>query len=224
MRVTIALALVLAVAAAATPAAASRQARVRELAGSGDYSDSLARSDGKPGAQVYSSQHFEWAIAPGSRRRALGLKRHGVTSVSVPLQMHVVSSGGGVYMDFVGSTPKEVSYTCSAESTYRTRVSLQATPAPGGRWSVRMGPLEPLQTGTPECTDSYAQDYFSWGTGGDWFVDQSTAVAPLPRGKRRKVKLVFANDPVAQDCTEVPGITPACTQDLAWTATARLIR
>ena len=87
-----------------------------------------------------------------------------------------------------------------------------------------MGPLEPLQTGTPECTDSYAQDYFSWGTGGDWFVDQSTAVAPLPRRKRRKVKLVFANDPVAQDCTEVPGITPACTQDLAWTATARLIR
>jgi hypothetical protein len=55
-------------------------------------------------------------------------------------------------------------------------------------------------------------------------VDQSTAVAALPRGTRRKLELVMANDPVAPACTEVAGITPACSEDLAWSATLRLTR
>ena len=218
-------AFVLAASGAVCPSASSAERRVdiRGLSGSGNYSDSLARTEGDPGPAVYASQHFEWAIAPNTRRRVLALPRHGRTKVAVPLQVHLVSNGGGTYVDFVVSPPREVSYTCHADAIYQTRASLLARARRDG-WRLTLRSIKELEPGAPECTDEFAQDYFFWGTGGDWFAGESVARQTLAVGQSRGSTVEFTNSPPANDCTEVPGVTPACTENLAWTATLRLKR
>jgi hypothetical protein len=218
-------ALVIGAVAAASPAAwsATRRVEIRSLSGSGDYSDWLARSDGEPGAQVYASHHLDWAIPAKSRRRILTLPAAGAGAIAVPLRVHIVSTGGGTYFDAVASPPQDVAYTCTGEATHRTRATVRAKARRGG-WKLRLRAIKRFAPGAPECTDTFAEDYFTWGTGGDWLAEELVGRASLPRAATRDATVEFANDPPPHDCTDVPGITPACTADLAWTAKLHVAR
>jgi hypothetical protein len=224
--ILIAICLLAAVSICVPPAtAAERRIGVQGLSGSGVYATSLDDLDDEFGPLSYVSQQFDWRlVVPQAGRTTLRLPERGGTRLRMLVEMHVVSSGGGIFFDLASSPPRTIQYTCQAERTYRARSLIEVRRRANG-WRAALTPATELLPGAPTCEGVAAEDVlWSWPTGTDWFAATMRRERPLTAKQAGGGTLSYASGPRERDCTEVPGVTHRCVETLTWTARVRLVR
>ena len=206
---------------AASAAGADRRATIERLTGSGHYEITLDDLDDEFGPLSYTSQRFDWRIA-GSPRLTLKLPESRKARLRVPIEMHVVSTGNGIYFDLASSPPRTIQYTCRADQTYTTRSLVEVTRR-ARSWRVTLTPATQLESGATTCDNVSPSDVlWAWPTGTTWFTTSMRQEQPLTVTRAGRANLSYSSTDKKKDCTEVPGVTYPCTETLSWNSKLRL--
>ena len=204
---------------AAAPASAAPPTLVPvAFEGSGEQTIIYDYNNDEGGPILTFNQHFDWRLAGAGR--PLRLPKRGGTSATLPIQVRVISAGGGTFGDFERG---DVQYTCSADRSYRTRATLRVRAVRSG-WRLTLQALKGLDPGPPACTDATAGQGFSWPTGGDWFVQRLRDGGRVGRTPARRLAVRIGSSETSHDCSDDPRISLRCVEAVRWSGRLQLRR